>query len=43
MQIESTFGSAGWDFVDETENSTEYICWIHEGQDYPKLWLEAHD
>jgi hypothetical protein len=32
---------AGWDFVDETENGTEDIWWILEGQDYPRLWWEA--
>jgi hypothetical protein len=40
MQTASTFLKAGWDFVDETENGTEDIWWILEGQDYPKLWWE---
>jgi hypothetical protein len=40
MQMESTFIEAGWDFVDETENGTEDIWWIDEGQDYPRLWWE---
>ena len=40
MQMASTFLEAGWDFVDETENGTEDIWWINEGQDYPKLWWE---
>jgi len=40
MQTASTFISAGWDFVDETENGTEDIWWIDEGQDYPRLWWE---
>jgi hypothetical protein len=40
MRIESTFTSAGWDFVDETANGTEDIWWILEGQDYPRLWWE---
>jgi hypothetical protein len=40
MQITSTFLDAGWDFVDETENGTEDIWWILEGQDYPHLWWE---
>ncbi len=31
---------ASWDFVDETENGTEDIWWILEGQDYPRLWWE---
>jgi hypothetical protein len=31
----------GWDFVDETENGTEDIWWILEGQDYPRLWWEV--
>ena len=40
MQTESTFTDAGWDFMDETENGTEDIWWILEGQDYPRLWWE---
>jgi hypothetical protein len=40
MQMESTFTKAGWDFVAETENGTEDIWWIDEGQDYPRLWWE---
>ena len=40
MQIASTFLDAGWDFVDETDNGTEDIWWILEGQDYPHLWWE---
>jgi hypothetical protein len=40
MQTASTFLEAGWDFVDETENGTEDIWWILEGQDYPSLWWE---
>jgi parallel beta-helix repeat protein len=40
MQMSSTFLYAGWDFVDETENGTEDIWWILEGQDYPHLWWE---
>ena len=41
MQTASTYLDAGWDFVDETENGTEDIWWIIEGQDYPRLWWEA--
>ena len=41
MQTASTFLEAGWDFVGETENGTEDIWWILEGQDYPRLWWEA--
>jgi hypothetical protein len=41
MQIPATFLDVGWDFVDETENSTEDIWWILEGQDYPRLWWET--
>ncbi|MHC4328394.1 MAG: GLUG motif-containing protein, partial [Planctomycetota bacterium] len=37
MQTASTFLDVGWDFVDETENGTEDIWWINEGQDYPRL------
>ena len=40
MQTASTFLEAGWDFVDETENGTDDIWWILEGQDYPRLWWE---
>jgi len=40
MQMADTFLRAGWDFVDETENGTEDIWWILEGQDYPRLWWE---
>ena len=43
MQTASTFLDAGWDFVDETENGTEDIWWILEGQDYPRLWWERGD
>jgi len=41
MQTSSTFLDAGWDFRDETENGTDDIWWILEGQDYPRLWWEA--
>ena len=37
MQTAGTFLNTGWDFVDETENGTEDIWWILEGQDYPRL------
>ncbi len=40
MQTAGTFLNAGWDFVGETENGTEDIWWILEGQDYPRLWWE---
>ena len=40
MQTASTFLDAGWDFVGETENGTEDIWWINEGQGYPRLWWE---
>jgi hypothetical protein len=40
MQTASTFLNAGWDFIDETENGTEDIWCILEGQDYPRLWWE---
>jgi len=35
MQTAITFFEAGWDFVDETENCTEDIWWILEGQIRP--------
>jgi hypothetical protein len=40
MQTADTFLEVGWDFMDETENGTEDIWWIDEGQDYPRLWWE---
>jgi hypothetical protein len=40
MQSAPTFLDAGWDFVDETDNGTDDIWWILEGQDYPRLWWE---
>ena len=43
MQMASTFLEPGWDFVGETENGTEDIWWILEGQDYPRLWWELGD
>ncbi|MHC4206787.1 MAG: right-handed parallel beta-helix repeat-containing protein, partial [Planctomycetota bacterium] len=43
MQTADTFLDAGWDFLNETENGTEDIWWINEGQDYPKLWWEMSD
>ncbi len=43
MQTASTFLDADWDFMDETENGTDDIWWILEGQDYPRLWWEASD
>jgi len=41
MQSAGTFLDAGWDFAGETENGTEDIWWILEGQDYPHLWWES--
>ena len=43
MQTASTFLDAGWDFVNETENGTDDIWWIDEGQDYPRLWWEQSE
>jgi hypothetical protein len=43
MQSAATFLETGWDFVGETENGTEDIWWIHEGQDYPRLWWELEE
>ncbi|MHC4204769.1 MAG: GLUG motif-containing protein, partial [Planctomycetota bacterium] len=43
MQTATIFLIVGWDFVDENLNGTEDIWWILEGQDYPRLWWEAHD
>ena len=43
MQRRETFIEYGWDFVDETENGTDNIWWILEGQDYPRLWWENEE
>jgi hypothetical protein len=40
MQSADTYLKAGWDFVNETENGTEDIWRIDEGNDYPRLWWE---
>ena len=40
MQTADTFIDAGWDFVDETDNGSEDLWWIIEGQDYPMLYSE---
>jgi len=37
MQTATAFLDAGWDFIDETENGTEDIWTIIEGQTYPLL------
>jgi hypothetical protein len=43
MQTAATFLAAGWDFVGESENGTDDIWWITEGQDYPRLWWEQDE
>ncbi len=43
MMQQATFTNEGWDFVDEMDNGTEYIWWILEGQDYPRLWWETNN
>jgi len=43
MQTAGTFLDAGWDFFDETQNGTDDLWWIVEGQDYPRLWWELSD
>lgn len=40
MQTPSTFLAAGWDFAGETENGTEDLWRILDGQDYPRLSWE---
>jgi hypothetical protein len=40
IQTASTFLNVDWDFVDQTENGTDDIWWILEGQGYPRLWWE---
>jgi len=42
MQTAATFLEVGWDFVDESVNGTDETWWIHEGQDYPRLWWELN-
>ena len=42
MQTASTFLKAGWDFVDETDNGTEGIWKIMEGQTYPLLSCQKY-
>jgi hypothetical protein len=42
MQETATFLVAGWDFAGETDNGTEDIWWIDEGNDYPRLWWEPY-
>lgn len=43
MQTAGTFLNAGWDFTGETENGTEDIWWILDGQNYPRLWWESDE
>jgi hypothetical protein len=43
IQTAATFLEAGWDFVEETDNGSENIWGIDEGQDYPGLWWEDFD
>ena len=40
MQTESTFTSAGWDFVGETDNGSDDIWKMCYDPDYPHLWWE---
>jgi len=40
LKMESTFTQAGWDFVGETDNGTDDVWRIQEGQDYPRLAWE---
>ena len=40
MQGVNTHLKAGWDLVGETDNGTEDVWWILQGQDYPRLWWE---
>ncbi len=39
MQDINTYLDAGWDFVGETDNGTDDLWWMPEG-DYPRLWWE---
>ncbi|MHC4314800.1 MAG: GLUG motif-containing protein, partial [Planctomycetota bacterium] len=40
MQMAGTFTDAGWDFVGETDNGTDDIWFIPEGN-YPHLWWKG--
>jgi hypothetical protein len=40
MMTAAPFLEAGWDFAGETDNGTDEIWWILEGQDYPRLRWE---
>jgi hypothetical protein len=40
MQDINTFLDASWDFVDETDNGTDDIWTICNGQDYPRFQWE---
>ena len=42
MQDISTYLNAGWDFIDESDNGTDDLWWINDGQDYPRLWWESN-
>jgi hypothetical protein len=42
MQTADKFLAFSWNFVKDTENGTEDIWWILEGQDYPRLFWELN-
>lgn len=42
MQDHDTYMTAGWDFVDETDNGVEDLWWMPAG-DYPRLWWEVSE
>jgi The GLUG motif len=43
MQEVNTYLIAGWDFAEETNNGTDDIWRIDDGQDYPHLWWELDE
>jgi len=42
MQTRTTYTDAGWDFVDETENGTEDIWQIRDGQYPTHAWVRSY-
>jgi hypothetical protein len=43
MKTLSTFTSAGWDFINGTNDNLEHTWFIREGQEYPRLMWEIEN
>jgi hypothetical protein len=43
MRMLSTFTSAGWDFINGTNDDLEHTWFIREGQEYPRLLWEIEN